>query len=111
MPYHVTPQYRKSYDVAITTHQKSKKVMEDNKFEAASNMFEDLTSSGKKIQKDTRKREKGNAGRYTKKASKANYAKKGYLLRNVNKVLMVHHHHQIARKPVPLKERSRRFIN
>ena len=48
-----------------------------------------------------------------KKASKANYAKKGYLLRNVNKVLMVHHHrhHQIARKPVPLKERSRRFIN
>ena len=88
--------------------------MEDNKFEAASSMFEDLTSSGKKIQKDTHKREKGNAGRCTKKASKANYAKKkGYLLRNVNKVLMVHHHHhhQIARKPVPLKERSRRFIN
>ena len=86
--------------------------MEDNKFEAASNMFEDLTSSRKKIQKDTRKREKGNAGRCTKKASTANYAlKKGYL-RNVNKVLMVHHHHhQIARKPVPLKERSRRFIN
>ena len=88
--------------------------MEDNKFEAASNMFEDFTSSGKKIQKDTRKREKDNAGRSTKKANKANYAKKGYLLRNVNKVLMVHHHHhrhQIARKPVPLKERSRRFIN
>ena len=66
MPYLVTPQYRKSYDVAIAAHQKFKKIMEDKKFEAALNMFEDPTSSGKKIQKDTRKREKGNAGRCTK---------------------------------------------
>ena len=75
MPYLLTPQYRKSYDVAIATHQKLKKIMEDKKFEAASNMFEDPRSSGKKYKK-TRKREKGNAGRCTKKASKANYAKK-----------------------------------
>ena len=72
--------------------------MEDNK-------FEDLTSSGKKIQKDTRKREKENAGRCTKKASKANYAKKKRVPPSKRKQCVDgHHHHQIARKLVKKKD-------